>query len=153
MAMPDPFTLKHRPVVLIPYDRYDGPYAGDTDCLYLSVGWAQYDPRAVSVKSLRHTGPNEPAGRWSRQSEELPVHRAIDLTLLAAIALQATAEGEAEVSPGTFENQPEPIRVRPRFTSESERRVFLSLLGDEMNKRRLSVLRQTLNGLADAGVL
>ena len=36
----------------------------------MSVGRAQYDQQCASVKIFRHSG-----NRWSRQSEEIPIHR------------------------------------------------------------------------------
>ena len=72
MNTPYPNNLKHQPVFLLPYEIHDGPFAGETDCKFLSVGWAQYDPpagqpRGLSVKTLRYTGT-----KWSRQSENCP---------------------------------------------------------------------------------
>ena len=153
MSAPNPFTLKHRPVLLLPYEKHDGPYAGNTDCLYLSVGWAQYEPRAISVKSLRHTGPNDPEGRWSRQSEELPIHRALDLALLAANAVRVANGQPITLLGGTLENQPEPMHLHPRFSGDSERRVFESLMSDDLNRRRFRMLRDTLNELTSEGLI
>ena len=55
--MENPFEetrgLKHRPVVLLPYSAHDGIYDAQTDTRYISIGWAQYDPRKLSVKTLR----------------------------------------------------------------------------------------------------
>lgn len=76
-----PVSLKHKPVVVAgDYDRVDGRYAGDTDAKGLSLGLAQWNDRGkveISAKVWRHTG-----GKWSRQSEELPLHRVLDLALL-----------------------------------------------------------------------
>jgi hypothetical protein len=76
-----PTNLKHKPVVVSPdYDRVDGRLAGDTDAKGLSLGLAQWNDRGsvdISAKIWRHTGE-----KWSRQSEELPLHRVLDLALL-----------------------------------------------------------------------
>jgi exosome complex RNA-binding protein Csl4 len=73
--MTTPKHLAHKPITSIDdYSKHDGIYANNTDVKSLSVGKAQYDGNEVSVKVFRHTGK-----KWSRQSEELPLHRVIDL--------------------------------------------------------------------------
>ena len=76
-----PTTLKHKPVVISDnYDKVDGRYSGNSDAKGLSLGLAQWNDRGrvdVSAKVWRHTGE-----KWSRQSEELPLHRVIDLAIL-----------------------------------------------------------------------
>lgn len=76
-----PVSLKHKPVIVAKdYDRVDGRYAGKTDAKGLSLGLAQWNDRGkveISAKVWRHTG-----GKWSRQSEELPLHRVLDLAVL-----------------------------------------------------------------------
>ena len=76
-----PTTLKHKPVVVSEnYEQVDGRYARNTDAKGLSLGLAQWNDRGkvdISAKVWRHTG-----GKWSRQSEELPMHRVLDLAIL-----------------------------------------------------------------------
>lgn len=76
-----PTTLKHKPVVVCEdYSNVDGRYAGQTDTQGLSLGLAQWNDRGrvdASAKVWRHTGE-----KWSRQSEELPMHRVLDLAIL-----------------------------------------------------------------------
>ncbi|SCZ82006.1 DUF6530 family protein [Acidaminobacter hydrogenoformans] len=76
-----PTTLKHKPVIVVEnYENIDGRYAYDTDAKGLSLGLAQWNDRGkveISAKVWRHTG-----GKWSRQSEELPLHRVLDLAIL-----------------------------------------------------------------------
>lgn len=76
-----PTTLKHKPVIVSEdYDLIDGRRAGDSDAKGLSLGLAQWNERGrveISAKVWRHTG-----GKWSRQSEELPLHRVLDLVIL-----------------------------------------------------------------------
>lgn len=76
-----PTTLKHKPVIVSEnYKNVDGRYAYNTDAQGLSLGLAQWNDRGkvdVSAKVWRHTG-----GKWSRQSEELPLHRVLDLAIL-----------------------------------------------------------------------
>lgn len=82
-----PTTLKHKPVfVAEEYDRIDGRNAYDSDAKGLSLGLAQWNDRGrvdISAKVWRYTGE-----KWSRQSEELPMHRVLDLAILI---LQANA--------------------------------------------------------------
>lgn len=76
-----PTTLKHKPVIVVEnYGNVDGRQAYQTDAQGLSLGLAQWNDRGnvdVSAKVWRHTGE-----RWSRQSEELPLHRVLDLAIL-----------------------------------------------------------------------
>lgn len=76
-----PTTLKHKPVIVCEnYENVDGKYAYDSDAKGISLGLAQWNDRGkvdISAKVWRHTG-----GKWSRQSEELPLHRVIDLAIL-----------------------------------------------------------------------
>lgn len=76
-----PTTLKHKPVMVVEnYEEVDGRYAYKSDAKGLSLGLAQWNDRGrldISAKVWRHTGE-----KWSRQSEELPLHRALDLAIL-----------------------------------------------------------------------
>lgn len=76
-----PTTLKHKPVVVSEnYENVDGRYAYDSDAKGLSLGLAQWNDRGkvdISAKVWRYTGE-----KWSRQSEELPLHRVLDLAIL-----------------------------------------------------------------------
>ncbi|WP_271003746.1 DUF6530 family protein [Listeria seeligeri] len=78
-----PTTLKHKPVIVVEnYEEVDGKNAYDSDAKGLSLGLAQWNDRGkvdISAKVWRHTGD-----KWSRQSEELPLHRVIDLAILIA---------------------------------------------------------------------
>lgn len=83
--MKTPTHLEHKPIAAVDYySKYDGTYANATDAKSISVGKAQYDVNEISAKVFRYTG-----GKWSRQSEELPLHRVFDLsaTILKSILL------------------------------------------------------------------
>ncbi|EKN4692884.1 DUF6530 family protein [Serratia sp. JSRIV004] len=81
-----PTHLKHKPILEVPnYDKIDGPYVDDTDAMGLSIGIAQWNTAGwteLSAKVWRN-----PGDKWSRQSEELPLHRVIDLASLICIAM------------------------------------------------------------------
>lgn len=76
-----PTTLKHKPVIVSEnYENVDGRNAYNSDTKGLSLGLAQWNDRGkldISAKVWRFTGE-----KWSRQSEELPLHRVIDLAIL-----------------------------------------------------------------------
>lgn len=80
-----PTTLKHKPVLVAEdYGRIDGRTAYGSDAQGLSLGLAQWNDRGkvdISAKVWRYTGE-----KWSRQSEELPLHRVLDLAILTCEA-------------------------------------------------------------------
>lgn len=86
-----PTNLKHKPVIVAEhYDHIDGRTAYQTDAKGLSLGLAQWNDRGnvdISAKVWRYTGE-----KWSRQSEELPMHRIIDLAILICEAKKHFAE-------------------------------------------------------------
>lgn len=81
-----PTALKHKPVIVSEnYENVDGRNAYNSDAKGLSLGLAQWNDRGkvdISAKVWRYTGE-----KWSRQSEELPLHRVLDLTILILRAL------------------------------------------------------------------
>jgi len=81
-----PTTLKHKPVIVVEnYANVDGRFAYNTDAQGLSLGLAQWNDRGrvdISAKVWRYTGE-----KWSRQSEELPLHRVLDLAILTCRAV------------------------------------------------------------------
>ena len=78
-----PTNLKHKPVIACEnYANIDGRAAYQTETQGLSLGLAQWNDRGkvdISAKVWRYTGE-----KWSRQSEELPLHRVLDLAILIA---------------------------------------------------------------------
>ncbi len=82
-----PTTLKHKPVIVAEnYEQVDGRSAGESDAKGLSLGLAQWNDRGkvdISAKVWRYTGE-----KWSRQSEELPLHRVLDLSILICRTLE-----------------------------------------------------------------
>ena len=74
-------NLNQKPnVVVDDYDSQDGPFVGNTDCKALAIGPASYG-YGISVKIQRYITQSNNVSKWSRQSEELPLHRAIDSTI------------------------------------------------------------------------
>lgn len=75
--MKAPKDCKHQPLVSVDnYEPIDGHFAPNTDAKALSIGKAQYDHNDISMKVWRKKK------QWSPQSEELPIHRNLDLTIL-----------------------------------------------------------------------
>ena len=94
-----PTNLKHKPVIESKgYDRIDGRIH-PSDAKGLSLGLAQWNDRGrvdISAKIWRYTGE-----KWSRQSEELPLHRVVDLSILLCRSLQHFRE--AYQKPSVFD--------------------------------------------------
>ncbi|CAM5793049.1 DUF6530 family protein [Brevibacillus borstelensis] len=82
-----PTTAEHRAVIVSEnYDRIDGRLARNTDAKALSLGLSQQNERGkagILAKVWRHTGEE-----WSEQSEELPLHRVLDLSILVCRSLE-----------------------------------------------------------------
>jgi hypothetical protein len=89
-----PRHLQHKPIIAVnDYNKKDGQYAPNSDAKALSIGQAQYDEYEISAKVFRHTGQN-----WSRQSEELPIHRVLDLAIFIVASMQSIPHGQKSVS-------------------------------------------------------
>ncbi len=83
-----PMYLSHKPIMACDYSAYTN--AGD-DAKFLSIGHAQYDYDAASIKIFRHTGE-----KWSRQSEELPINRVGDIALLLLTAMKKVYKSSSD---------------------------------------------------------
>ncbi len=141
---PPPTYLKHSPIFMMPYEPFDGPYANDTDALYLSVGLAQWrdDDKTYELSAKVWRMPDD---KWSRMSEEIPLHRLVDLNILLTKTFyqchESTAvEPVAIMASGTFNNQEEQLDLRRmREVPEAFESSNLQL------KERLRKLRDELN--------
>jgi len=82
-----PTNLKHKPVIVVEnYEQVDGQLAQNTNAKNLSLGLAQWNDRGkvdISAKVWKYTGE-----KWSRHSEELPLHRVLDLSILICRSLE-----------------------------------------------------------------
>lgn len=88
-----PVHLKHKPIYAInDYEAIDGTYKSASDVKGLSIGKAQWsDKRFVAaVKVWRRKN-----GRWSRQSEETTVTRALDMATLVVKVMGSACKGQA----------------------------------------------------------
>ena len=112
-----PTNLKHKPVIVSEnYGNVDGRRAYASDAQGLSLALAQWNDRGkvdISAKVWRHTGE-----KWSRQSEELPLHRVLDLAILICRSLEYFQEAyisrrRPTASPGAT------TRSIPRWTASA----------------------------------
>lgn len=69
-----PNNLTHKPIIGVDYSEIDGN-AGDAK--YLSIGKSTWNKEDLSAKVFRSSN-----NQWSRQSEELPLWRVLDLAVL-----------------------------------------------------------------------
>jgi hypothetical protein len=143
-----PQHLEHKPVYAIPYEYFDGMFAGRTDTKYISIGLSQWDPDHVSIKSMRH-----PKKKWTRQAEELPLHRVIDMTLFLAKVLFDQQNGQVVIPASTFLNQDSDISITPETRSYGEMASYNAFLAknSRLIKDRLNALADVLSDLREAG--
>lgn len=87
-----PKHLSHSPIIGVDYSEKDAD-AGDAK--YLSIGYSTWDSNDFSVKIWRKSGNS-----WSRQSEELPLWRVLDLAelVIATLTGQISSLGEEIVN-------------------------------------------------------
>lgn len=103
-----PTDLKHRPFFVCEgYNNIDGHYNigdFDSDAMGLSLGFAQWndyeeDLIELSAKVWRvsdQESKDSNKRKWSRQSEELPLHRVLDLSILIASSLKCIEEKKCD---------------------------------------------------------
>ena len=154
-----PTSLQHKPVITVPnYHGVDGRYANHTDAQGMSLGLAQWNDRGkvdVSAKIWRHTGE-----KWSRQSEELPLHRILDLAIL--ICRSKEYFREAYRFPKLFDpNNPRIDRIplqgdamtievctaNPRIEEDIQLFADSQSKDDELISERLAVLSRILKNM------
>jgi len=138
--LPLPKHLQHKPVFGMPFFDHDPGREGDTDCQHLAVGWSQWDDKEISAKVFRH-GEH----KWSRQSEELPLARLIDLASLVVLAVNNRDENAIIIPANFFENQPYELVISREEGSDNERQFYRqSLVDNELLQRRLDRLTDIL---------
>lgn len=143
-----PQHLSHKPIYALPYQEFDGYYVGETDMRYISVGIAQYDENEVSLKTFRHVGE-----KWTRQSEELPLHRAVDAVHFLVKTLYASADGNINIPAGTFHNQTDEMVITREDRSYGQLATFNKYLDDRspLLTERVNALYKTLKQLKEVG--
>jgi len=148
-ALPDK-NLTHKPVYALPYEQFDGIYAGKTDTKYITVGISQWSPYEVSVKTMRYDDKNK---KWARQAEEMPLHRAIDATLFLTKVVFDQQNGKVDISPNTFSHQNAEISITSEARDYREMASYNTFLGDhtELLQERLNALLEVLKALKEKG--
>lgn len=141
--MPFPHQIAHSPVYGLKYNAHDPDREGDSDVHWLTIGWSQWDEDEPSAKVVRHSGQ-----RWSRQSEEIPVSRLVDLTALLAKVYQGNAE-TITFDANYFENQSKEIVIKAK-SSRSRMTLAGALHRDPKLRRRLAKLADIMIELRDA---
>lgn len=149
VSQPLPRNLEHRPLYAMPYQPFDGKYIGDTDARYLSIGISQWSREDVSLKIMRY------ASQWSRQAEELPLHRVVDTSIFLAKVLFDEADHAVEIERGLFENQPEGFRVEREACDANDVASFDAFLSkhEPALRDRFNKLHQLLSNLKAQGKL
>lgn len=110
-----PTHLTHKPIVAVDYEHIDNS-AGASDAKSLSVGEATWNKKYGKEKDLAYSAKIFrqlwSSGNWSRQSEELPLWRVIDLATLviAVINDKPSGMGDIVVSPDKYAKLREFIR-------------------------------------------
>ena len=132
--MKSPKHLSHKPIISVnDYDKIDALYANQTDVKALSIGKAQYDINQISLKVWRHTDE-----KWSRQSEELPIHRNLDLSILFLASLTTDIYSHYPQSKLREEiDKPEEVKLINDYYKENKRYL----------EPRLKELKRLLNEL------
>jgi hypothetical protein len=146
-----PMHLDHKPIYALPYEKFDGMYAADTDIRYISIGLAQYDHDSISIKTMRHTGE-----KWTRQAEELPLHRPIDMTLFLAKALFDSADRKLLIAKGTLQDQTKDIEIMQESeVVKNTIKHYDSYLNQHgaFLKKRLNALLDVLQDLKNRGAI
>lgn len=134
-----PTTLKHKPVIVAEnYENVDGKYAYNTDAKGISLGLAQWNDRGnvdISAKVWRYTGE-----KWSRQSEELPLHRVLDLAILVCRAQEHFREAYR------YERLYDPEKpVIDRVGLQGDAMTVAVCTGNDMIDEDIKLFRQALS--------
>lgn len=149
VSPPLPKHLDHQPVYAMPYKQFDGEVGEKTDARYLSIGISQWSANEVSLKIMRYKE------QWSRQSEELPLHRVIDSSIFLAKVLLDRDKQSVEIERSLFTNQPEGFRIQEEPVAAQDKSQFDSFLNgnEEALRDRFNKLYQMLSNLKAQGKL
>lgn len=134
MSKKAPHWLSHKPVITVDYEEHDSN-AGDAK--FLSLGHSTWNAHDFSAKIFRKVYST---GTWSRQGEEMPLWRVLDLATL----IVATITGKQS-------NLSEFVQDHG---SEAELKDFLDenmeTLAPKMNELR-EMLKQAPTGMSTSG--
>ena len=90
---------------------------------------------------MRHVGT-----KWTRQAEELPLHRLVVMTLFVAKVLFDRKDGNLELEKDTFSGQDQKIEIKEDAVSFGETASFRQAVetGNPIVKVRLNALLDVL---------
>ena len=135
MKIPD--YLLHKPIIKAEsYEVIDGRYKNESDARGLSLGISQWNEDTLSAKVWRKSNK-----RWSRQSEELPLHRVLDLALLilkTKLLLKENINEELVLSQGDEKIK---IEVVEGMEINKLREIFETTDSDFLDERIKEILR------------
>ena len=124
-----PTYLKHKPIYAINrYYQIDGHYKNNTDVCGISVGRAQWSANEFisSVKVFRYVN-----NRWSRQSEETTLTRAIDMAMLVIKTLDHVYNGK---DMGKINSEFASLDIKKMTDNEELVKALNKYLNNEDNK-------------------
>lgn len=124
-----PNNLKHKPIYIIEkYADIDGYYKNNTDVVGLSLGKAQWEQEKFipSVKVWRKVN-----NRFSRQSEETTLTRALDMATLIIKVLDKHYNGKEIHSIDTVFDS---VEITEAISNNQEK--YISELNEFLNKSR-----------------
>ena len=128
-----PEHLAHKPIIGVDnYDRIDGRYANNSDAKALSLGKSQWDSNEMAAKVWRHTGE-----KWTRQSEELPLHRVLDLaTLILSMYVEEDGSNRAKTTLNEVVINPSDLAILEQFLDANKQYLIprIKELKDILNK-------------------
>lgn len=134
---PRPAPIRsHWPILSVDYEQTDEK-AGYGDAHFIDIGQSTWDKGDVSAKIWRWAYKGE---RWSRQSEELPLSRVLDL----AILVSAAATGKNSVLQEFYQRGDQRENMQA-FLSEN-----MQVLGPRLNELR-RILQPATPQIEDAG--
>lgn len=153
-----PQNLSHKPMFAVPYQDFDGFWQKkDTDIRYISVGLAQYNLEEVSIKTMRYVQDKKRGiAKWTRQAEELPPHRAIDMVTVAAKVFLDSENDHVNFPKETFIRQDtSDINVTREHRANWEIENYSNFMDEniDMIKDRFNKLYDILNQLKSEGKL
>ncbi len=144
-----PHNLEHKPIYAMPYYQFDGMFSNKTDAQYLSIGISQWDTNDISLKIMRHTGE-----KWTRQSEELPLHRVFDSAIfLSKVLFDKNNNNSIEIERNTFSNQPSGIEIIQENIDDKKSNTFETFTNEHniVLKKRANKLYKILHNLKIEG--
>ena len=117
-----PMWRSHWPVLSVDYEQTDAD-AGYGDAIFMDIGQSTWDKKDLSAKLWRWADMGK---RWSRQSEELPLSRVLDL----AILVSAAATGKQSALQEFFQREEQKDNMQAFLTEN------MQVLGPKLDELR-----------------